>query len=117
MILLAACKKDKSEASIMGKWTLVNFVDKGYQNGVITYNIDSPGGGTTIDFQNNGLAIKTELSGFTETWPYTIISKTKLQMNGIMYDLRDLTNSSVTLFHHEDTGPGEYFEIFLNLKR
>lgn len=119
MILLAACKKDKKEPSISlkGKWTIENLVQKEYENGVLTDTETLPGDGTTYDFQDNGnLAISSPGSGI-ESFPYNIKPDSKVEIDGDIIEVRNLTGSTVTLFFREDLAPNEYTELFLNLKR
>ena len=119
MILLAACKKDKKEPSISlkGKWTIENLIQKEYENGVLTDTETLPGGGVTYDFQDDGnLAISFPGSGI-EYFPYTIKPDSKVEIDGDIIEVRNLTATTVTLFFHEYISPNEYTELFLNLKR
>ena len=116
MIFLAACKKDKEEISLKGKWNLENYITKEYDNGVLTDTETISGSGTTIDFQNNGNVVSTE-SGNVSSVPYTIKPNSKVEVGGETYEIRNLTASSVTLFIREDVAPDNYIELFINLKR
>jgi len=115
MILLVACKKDKEEISLKGKWNLENVITKEYQSGVLINTNTEPGDGYKYDFQNNGnLLISGFLTGTTV--PYTIISNSKVEIDGDIFEIRNLTGSNVTLFIRVDY-TNEYQEMFLNLKR
>ena len=116
-ILLVSCKKDK-ENSIKGKWTVDNEVYKEYVNNALTSTTTSPGGGITVDFQENGNVVITNTGGGPVfSYPYTIKPDSKVEFDGDTYEIRNLTASSVTLFSREDWAPGEYDEYFTNLKR
>lgn len=115
MVLLSACKKDK-DASLQNKWTMENVVIKEYINSTLTNTTTIPGGGATLDFQSNGNVVVTQ-PGSTETYPYTLQPGSKVEFDGDIYEIRNLTHSGVTLFTREDYSPGEYDEVFINLKK
>ena len=118
MILIGSCKKDKEDISISlkGKWTLENTITKDYDNGLLTDTNTEPGDGTTVDFQNNGNVVITSPGGI-ESFPYSIKSDSKVEINGDIAEVRSLTGSSVTLFSRDDFAPNQYEEVFLNLRR
>ncbi len=75
-----------------------------------------PGGGATLDFQNNGNVVITNSSG-VETFPYTL-SGSNVSFEGDVYQIRDLGANTVTLYLRDDLGSvGDYYEFFVNLKR
>lgn len=117
MILLTACKKDPPEASLKNKWTIENSVAKEYVNGTITNTTTIPGGGATLDFQDNGNVVITVPGYPAESYPYTMKPDSKVEFDGDIYEIRNLTNSNVTLYLRYDYSPGEYDEYFLNLKK
>ena len=117
LILLTACKKDKEEISLKGKWTIDNAVGKEYVNGTLTGTTTEPGDGTTMDFQNNGNVVITSPGFPPESYPYTIKPDSKVEFDGDTYEVRNLAVSTVTLFIRLDFSPGDYDEIFINLKR
>ncbi len=115
MTLLIACKKDKEEITLKGKWNVENIITKEYQNGILVNTNTEPGGGYKYDFQNDGnLLISGFLTGTTV--PYKIMSNSKVEIDGDIFEIRNLTNSEVTLFIRTDYG-NDYEEMFLNLKR
>lgn len=117
MILVTACKKDKEELSIKGKWTVDNYAYKEYVNNALTGTATLPGDGTTFDFQNNGNVVISYSGGSVESYPYTIKPDSKVEFDGDTFEIRNLTASSVTLFLREDYAPGEYDEVSINLKK
>lgn len=116
MILLTACKKEV-EPSLKNKWTLENSVSKEYINGTLTNTISIPGGGATLDFQDNGNVVITYPGSPIESFPYTLKADSKVEFDGDTYEIRDLTKSNVTLYIREDFAPGEYEEAFIYLKK
>jgi len=116
-ILLASCNKDKRELSIKGKWTVDNFGYKEYVNNTLTSTTTAPGDGTALDFQDNGNVVITFTMGPPESYPYKLITDTKVEFDGETYEIRNLTATSVTLFAREDFAPGEYDELSINLKK
>jgi len=120
MIILASCKKDKetevTEISLKGKWNVQSTQIKGFQNNIMVENVTIPGNGATIDFQNNGTAVMTH-DGVVESHPYTIQPGSKVDIDGDINEIRNLTASSVTLFFRNENSPGEYDEFLEDLKR
>lgn len=119
IILFAACKKDKdeSEVSLIGKWNVENSIFKIYENGVLIDTETEAGDGTTFDFQDNGNLIIATPGSDVESVPYTIKADSKVEIDGALIEIRNLTRSNVTLFGRQDYAPGEYDEVFFNLKR
>jgi hypothetical protein len=112
--LLIACKKDK-EITLKGKWNLESIVTKEYQNGVLMNTNTEPGDGYKYDFQDNGeLLITAFLTASTST--YSIKADSKVEIDGDIFEIRNLTASNVTLFFRTDY-INQYQEMFLNLKR
>lgn len=117
ILLLTACNKDKDEVSLKGKWTLESFIVKEYENGVLIDTETEPGDGTTYDFQNNGNLVVSIPGSGIESFSYTIKPGSKVEIDGDILEVKDLTGSGVTLFFRDDFSPTEYEELFLNLKR
>jgi hypothetical protein len=117
-IILIGCKKDKDdEISLKGKWTIENTIYNEYINGTLDYTETEPGDGATIDFQNNGNVVIT-IPGFgVETYPYILRPDSKVEIDGDVFEIRDLTANSVILYLREDYGNNDYDEVFFNLKR
>lgn len=119
MALLAGCKKDKpeNEVSLKGKWIVESTTIKEYLNGRLEDTFTEPGDGTTIDFQENGQAVLTVPGAGVESLPYTIKPDSKLEMDGDLYEIRELTRTTVKLFTRYDYATGEYDEVLISLKR
>ena len=115
MVLFTACKKDV-EPSLTGKWNVETIVTKEYRNAVLINTITEPGDGYKYDFQTNGsLLIISFLNGSTH--PYSILPNSKVEIDGDVFEIRNLTASQVTLFFRQDYVPGEYDDLFINLKK
>jgi major membrane immunogen (membrane-anchored lipoprotein) len=117
IMLLTACKKDKKEISLTGKWTLENIISKEFINGTMTDQDIEPGNGATMDFQNNGQVVVTQSPGNVESTPYTIKPNSKVEIDGDIYDIQNLTASSVTLYNRETISANYYYEYLISLKR
>lgn len=116
MFVFAACKKPVEGVSLTGKWNVETVVTKEYENSALINTNTEPGDGYKYDFQNNGSLL---ITGFLvgTTVPYTIMGNSTVVIDGDNFEIRNLTNSQVTLFIRQDYAPGEYDELFINLKR
>ena len=116
MTIFTSCKKDK-DPSLEGKWNLESLTVNYYVDNVLEDAETSPGEGATLDFQTNGQVVIFQ-DGVTETQPYTILPDSKVDIGGDIMEIRNLTASSVTLYGKGEVySPGEYEEVFFNLKR
>ena len=119
--LFFACSKDDDNnspaPSLTGKWNVENILVMSYENGALQNTNTTPGNGATFDFQtNNNLVIS--MPGFpVENYTYAIQPGNKVVFDGETFEIRNLTSTSVTLFIREDYAPGEYDELYINLKR
>jgi hypothetical protein len=118
LFVFAACNKDKVDAvSLKGKWTVENKVYKEYIAGSLSNTDTEPSQGITMDFQDNGYVVITYPVSPTESLTYAIKPDSKVEIDGEIYEVRNLTSANVTLFLREDYSPGEYDELYINLKR
>ncbi len=119
MLLLAGCKQDKvdSEVSLKGKWTIQNTIINEYVNGRLEDRYSEPGDGTTLDFRENGKVVIAAPGLAVESLPYIIRPNSKVEIDGDVYEIRDLARATVKLFIRQDYAAGEYDEVLLNLKR
>ena len=117
IVFFTACNKDPAvEPSLTGKWNVETIVTKEYENAVLINTNTEQGNGFKYDFQTNGsLLISSFLNGSSH--PYAILPNSKVEIDGDIFEIRNLTASQVTLFFHQDYAPGEYDELFINLKR
>ena len=119
IITLAACKKDKvkdvTEISLKGKWTVQSTLIKHFDNNVLVDSYTIPGNGAIFDFQTNGSVVMTH-DGVVESHPYNI-QGSKVDIDGDINEIRNLTASSVTLFLRDEYSPSEYVEFLQDLNR
>ena len=120
IITLAACKKDQvkevTEISLKGKWTVQSTLIKHFDNNALVDSYTIPGNAATIDFQANGTAVMTH-DGVVESHPYNIQPGSKVEIEGDIYEIRNLTTSGVTLFLRDEYSPSEYVEFLQDLNR
>lgn len=121
IFILVGCKKEKQEsspASLVGKWTQDSSAQKYYDNGNLVLNVRNPGIGVVYDFQSNGNLVIT-VPGSTQATPtpYSIKPYSKVDLNGIIWEIRSLTNSNSILFKKDIVSSHEYVELFIYLKR
>jgi hypothetical protein len=119
IILLAACKKsnDNEDISLMGKWIFESSVLKEYENGILINTETETADGTTFDFQNNGHLVIASPGSSPDSVPYSLKPDSKVDIDGDITEIRNLTSNTVTLYLREDYGQGDYGEFFINLKR
>lgn len=120
LFVVAACNKDKDESqalSLKGKWTVENNVYKEYIGGSLSDTYTEPGAGAAMDFQDNGHVVITYPGYPIESLSYTIKPDSKVDIDGDIFEIRNLTAANVTLFLREDHAPGDYDELYINLKR
>lgn len=116
--ILASCDKDDDPpATLKGRWNLVNYTEKEYSNNLLINTVVEPGGGIQYDFQNNDRLIITEPGQPDNIVSYVILSSTEVEIGFQRFEIRDLTNSSVTLYDKVDFGGGDYEEAYVNLSR
>ncbi len=120
-IIFTSCKKDPAteEAaapSLKGKWNLESTIVKDYENSVLVNTTTLPGNGATFDFQTSGNVVMSH-DGVIESHQYTISPDSKVDIEGYIYEIRNLTAHSVTLFLRDEYSPGDYAEIEQTFKR
>jgi hypothetical protein len=121
MIIFASCKKDPVEpvepaVSLKGKWNVESTIIKSYENSELVEDLNIPGNGATFDFKTDGNVVMSH-DGVIESHPYTILPDSKVDIEGDIMEIRNLTASSVTLYLRDDYSPGEYAEVAVNLKK
>ena len=119
LFIFVACKKDPETepVSLKGKWQVENSVYKEYVGGALTSTFTEPGAGSTMDFQDNGHVVIKYPDNSVESMLYSIKPDSKVDIDGDVFEVRNLTASAVTLLLREDYSPGEYDEVYINLKR
>jgi len=122
MAIFTSCKKDK-DPSLEGKWNLESLTVNYYFDYVFDHGETTPWEGGTFDFQTNGKLVTSQIDPslgdtVTATQPYTILPDSKVNIGRVIWEIRNLTASSVTLYSKEEVNsPSEYNVLLFNLKR
>ena len=106
---------EEESMSLIGKWNVESTKIKSYQNSQLVEDVSLPGG-AIFDFQSNGNVVMTH-DGVIESHPYTIFPDSTVQIEEDVLEIRNLTDSSVTLYQRADYSPDEYAEYILSLKK
>ena len=118
-LFVTACHKDPPAPapSLIGKWGVVNILDKEVDNGTIVYN-DNYTGQTSdyMEFKNdNTLSLFIDGSGFIIN--YKLLPNNKVEISGDTLTIQNLTANSATLYQKDDNGTNSFEETTYNLKR
>jgi hypothetical protein len=119
MALFSACKKKDVEKTtaekILGKWTLVTGTDNFYFNNTNHISTYSGTANDVDDFRTDGRVY--EGPTFTSSSPYSVISDSKVLIDGISTDINSLTDAQLIL-HAKVSGTGtDYHEYTSTYKR
>ena len=106
---------EEESMSLIGKWNVESTNIKSYQNSQLVEDVSLPGG-AIFDFQSNGNVVMTH-DGVIESHPYTIFPDSTVQIEEDVLEIRNLTDSSVTLYQRVDYSPDEYQEAVISLKK
>lgn len=124
MLSIVACNKSNSSSgsqnndpSLAGKWNVDNRVINEYNSDTLTMSTTEPSDGSTWEFKDNGQLIIIHPGSSPETHAYTIQTGSKVNIDGFVFEIRDLTTATVTLYIRHDFLNGDYDEVFTNLKR
>lgn len=128
--LFVSCKKEESKSSstetplttaqlVQNKWSLVNVLDINYVGATTTIDyIDTlvvGGPDDYIDFRTNNLAYLLA-EGEYDTIPYSIVSDSKINLDGELLDIAKLTKNEFVISFSERTEV-PYYDNVINLKR
>jgi hypothetical protein len=110
-------KSGDNASGLRGLWNMDSRVSKEYSNGSLTNSTTEPADGSTWDFQDGGILIITRPGSNPETHGYAVQQGNKVNIDGYVVDIQNLTATSVTLYLRHDFASGDYDEVFTNLKR
>jgi hypothetical protein len=132
VLTLSACKKnnednftsmqqgamslDEGIKTLKGKWIAENTVSNEYDNSILIHTYKEPFDRTLMDFQDNGNLVITNQFGI-RTIPYTIQNEVTVEFDGKIYEIRDLTATSVILVTRVDLGSGSFTDHCISLRR
>ena len=118
-LFVTACHKDPpaSAPSLIGKWGVVNILDKEVDNGTIVYNDNYTGQASDyMEFKNdNTLSLFIDGSGFIIN--YKLLPNNKVEISGDTLTIQSLTANSAALYQKDDNGANSFDETTYNLKR
>ena len=119
-LFVTACTKNKPEQppapSLIGKWGVVNILEKEIDNGTIVYNDNYTGQASDyMEFKNdNTLSLFIDGSGFIIN--YKLLPNNKVEISGDTLTIQSLTANSATLYQKDDYGPNSFDETTYSLK-
>ena len=118
-LFVTACHKDPPAPapSLIGKWGVVNILDKEVDNGTIVYNDNYTGQASDyMEFKNdNTLSLFIDGSGFIIN--YKLLPNNKVEISGDTLTIQSLTANSAALYQKDDNGANSFDETTYNLKR
>ena len=120
-LFLTACDKNGPEPppapSLIGKWGVVNILDKEVDNGTIVYN-DNYTGQTSdyMEFKSDN-TLSFSIDGFNLIINYKLLPGNKVEISGDTLTIQSLSANSATLYQKDDTGSNSFEETTYNLKR
>ena len=119
-LLVTACNKQETPApapSLIGKWGVVNILDKEVDNGTIVYNDNYTGQSSDyMEFKNDN-TLGLFVDGFGLIVNYKLLPNNKVEISGDTLTIQSLTANSAILYQKDDNGPNSYEETTYNLKR
>lgn len=117
---LPACKKsDKPQTTIQkvqNNWQLVSDVENDHvagQDDITTYT-GAPG--DMVDFRADG-KVYTTIQSEPDTSAYSLSGDTKIVFDGSVFDIITLTSNSFIFHNKEITGPDDFYEVTITLKK
>jgi hypothetical protein len=119
-LLFAACHKPpvaRVTLSLLGKWQVVNLRDKAVSNNVISYDdiyIGVPD--DYMEFRSDNTFMYF-LNGRGVIVNYMFLPGDRVEIDGDIFEIRDLTANRVTLYNRVDHWTGNYHEMTYDLKR
>ena len=119
-LFVTACHKDKPDPpapSLIGKWGVVNVLEKEVDNGTIVYNDNYTGQPSDfMEFKSDN-TLSFFIDGFGLIINYKLLPGNKVEISGDTLTIQSLTANSATLYQKYDNGPNSYDETTYNLKR
>jgi hypothetical protein len=120
-LFLTACDKDKPEQppapSLIGKWGVVNILEKEVDNGSVVYNDNYTGQASDyMEFKSDN-TLSFFIDGFGLIINYKLLPNNKVEISGDTLTIQNLTASSATLYQKYNNGSNSFDETTYNLKR
>lgn len=120
-LFVTACDRDKPEQpstpSLIGKWGVVNILEKEVDNGAIVYNDNYTGQSSDyMEFKSDN-TLSIYIDGFSLIINYKLLPDNKVEISGDILTIQSLTANSATLYQKYDNGPNSFDETTYSLKR
>jgi hypothetical protein len=119
IVFAIGCGKDEPAAppSLVGKWGIVNVLDKEVVNGTTVYQDNYTGQAADyMEFKNDN-SVSYFISGFGLTLTYKLLPNNKVEISGDTLTIQNLSANSATLVEKYAYGTNTYDETTYNLKR
>jgi hypothetical protein len=120
-LLLTACDKDKPvqppAPSLIGKWGVVNILEKEVDNGTVVYNDNYTGQASDyMEFKSDN-TLSFYIDGFGLIINYKLLPNNKVEISRDTLTIQNLTANSATLYQKYDNGSNSFDETTYTLKR
>ena len=120
-LFLTACDKNGPEPppapSLIGKWGVVNILEKEVDNGTVVYDDNYTGQASDyMEFKSDN-TLSFNLDGFGLIINYKLLPGNKVEISGDTLTIQNLTANSATLYQKDDNGTNSFEETTYNLKR
>lgn len=119
LLSVPACnKKDTPQTTqqkILGKWILVTDVYNDHYLGADHISTQTGTANDYAEFKSDG-NVYSSVSGFTNTTTYSIVSDTKINIDGDVYDIKTLTTNALILYIKNVYG-ADYDEETITFKK
>lgn len=123
VLIFAACKKNQSDSEkILGRWKVESSLLVDVNNGVTVSNTYTGQPSDYIDFRTDG-KVYTSVNGNLDTSFYSVAnSRVTFTDNNppatvTVFDIRNLSNSTLQLYNKNVISPTHYVESTANLKK
>ena len=119
LVVTTSCKKDKpltTTQKIQNKWSIENLYYNDFYSGVNHINTNSGLTGDYADFRVDS-KVYSNINGTKDTMVYQINSDTKITIDGSVFDIQKLTESSFVIYTKEFYTSTDFDESKLSLKR
>jgi len=120
-LFVTACDKSRPAPppapSLIGKWGVVNILEKEVDNGTVVYDDNYTGQASDyMEFKSDN-TLSFNLDGFGLIINYKLLPGNKVEISGDTLTIQNLTANSATLYQKDDNGTNSFEETTYNLKR
>ena len=120
-LFVTACDKSRPAPppapSLIGKWGVVNILEKEVDNGTVVYDDNYTGQASDyMEFKSDN-TLSFSIDGFNLIINYKLLPGNKVEISGDTLTIQNLTANSATLYQKDDNGANSFEETTYNLKR